>query len=799
MRSLISGLRSGFRILTGSPGLAWLAIGTLAAGIAAPTTMYSITSGASRNLPFEAPDEIVTIRLHRLDRNQRDIGFTSSDYRAWVSSQTSFESIAAVDRRSLNLTGAARSPLRLEAAAITPSAFEVLRVSPLLGRGMTASDAGAVAALTAWLGHRTWTRDFAADPSVVGSLVRVNGVTRTIVGVMPDGFEFPRREQLWIPLATYAGAPETNFQVFARLASGVPLDRARGESERILRPLTTSFPATHAGMTVTVDGYVEAEQSDEPILLMLYAMTAILAFVLIIACVNVANLLLARAITRSREVAVRMALGASRRRVIAELLLESAVLATLGGAAGVGLAYGAVAWFNAHLASEINLFWIVIKVDAPVLAFAGLLVATSTIIAGILPALQTSSVELTSAMKDGSPGSGVRSTRFSWSLVGLEIGLSCALLVLSSLLIRGVASRSERDPSYEPDGVYTARLDLENFEYPDAASRSRFIGFLEDRLSRSSAVRDVSISSSAPSGVAGLRDVAIVPGTGEALGRASRLGVSRGYFSTFNVELTQGRVFNTSDTHESLRVAIVNQEFVDRFLDGEAPLGKRVQVGAVGFEAPSVEVVGVVSNDDVFTARGQVYAGVMLPISQLDPNRLSLAVRAMEADPVELLPVMKEVIASINPDLPVIEEMSLREAMRLENPEEPVFAGLFAAFGLLAWIMAVAGLYGVVSYNARQRARELGIRQTLGATRFDVVWAVARKAVAPLAVGLVFGLIGALLAAPTLVGTLFGDSTTDPLIFLTVPLLLSISAFLAVLVPTIGISRRSPMSALRDV
>jgi predicted permease len=800
----MSDLRDGLRMLRSNPGVSLLATLALALGIGSTTTMYSITRGILRDLPVDRPEQLMHVAM--TDRNVGDeyLRIPASDIVALNQQQRSFETIAAYDFEAIHLGDADHHAERLSAGRVTASLFAVLRVAPLLGRTFTSDDERPGAPRVAILGYDLWQNRYAGDRSVVGRIVRVNGVPTTVVGVMAKGFGFPLVEQLWTPLALDAlrGAPVAQngpaYSVIGRLRRSATRETAGADIASLGRRLAIADPKAHEGRTLSVRPFYDALVPRKGRVIF-RAMLVVVSFVLVIACANVANLLLARAISRSREIAVRMALGASPSSLVRQLLVESLAIAIPGGILGLALARAGVAVFNGTLSFDLA-FWMRVEVDTGVLAFATALVVLAAVAAGLAPARQAGRVDVADVLKDQTRGSSsFRLGRASRALVMAEVAMSCALLVVTGLMVKGVLSITSRYVGVAPEHVATGRIELRADAYPDAAARARLFDALESRLSSEPGVTSVALASHLPG-----NSVASVPVEIEGVRYDNRdlvptsrmVAVSPEFFRTFGVTLLQGRPFDRADREGRPLVAVVNRAFAARFFSGDA-VGRRIRLKENGEWA---NIVGVAPELGIVSGNGDRNSGidaVYVPLAQSDWANVGVAART-NADATALVATLRDIVAELDPDVPLYEEGRLDAVLAHASTGEKVFGGLFTFFGLAALLLSVVGLVGVLGFSVSRRTRELGIRVALGSPPASILWLVLRDGVLQLLIGLGLGLGVAALVAPQFGEALFEQRPHDPSVYALIALVLIVAGALAAIVPARRALGVSPMTALRS-
>ncbi len=807
MGQLWKDIRYGVRMLARHPTLSAAAILTFGLGIGLTTTVFSVVNGALfKGLPFEHGDRLVAFLGTNPSRNIQRIPMSVQDLAVWHERQTVFEASGAYGMAPINLSIDGEQPERFSAGMMTTGAFDAVGVDPVLGRGFRAGDDQPGADPVILLSHQVWRDMFESSPDVVGTTVRANSVTRTVIGVMPEGFAFPVREALWVPLvvdplATRRGAGPV-LPYVGRLAPGVAIDAVRAQAAIVFAELEKDYPETNEGLGAAVMPYAEQFIGPE-VYGLLYTMLVAGIGVLLIACVNVSNLLLARASLRQREVAVRLALGASRGRVLSQLLTEVGVLAVGGVALGMLLSTLAMRWFLDAIAVSPPPFWITFELDYRVMLFiAGITVAAS-VFAGLLPALQATRTNVAASVKDDSRGAtGLRLGRFSGTLVVAEVAVSCGLLIAAGLMIRSIVQLGNVPMPFETEAVLTARINLPPEDYPDHAASIRFYEDLLPRLEAVPGVEAATLSDGLPAAGNGALPVQV-----DSQAYASerdypvvREGiVTPGYFETFRTPVLQGRSFRPSDRADAELVAVVNESFVEMYLADGAVLGRRLKKSRpTDGDSPWLTIVGVVPDllMQGIGNRNESPAGYYIPIAQSDvSNFVSVAVRTQGA-PEAVTSAVRSAVASLDPTLAIYDVRGMQDVIRQMTWFYWIFGTFFMAFGAIALVLAVAGLYGVVSFSVTQRTREMGIRTALGAKGSELVRLAMRRSTIQLAIGLVLGFLLGLLASGPLEPLLWEVEPRDPLVMILVPLVLAGSGLLAALLPARRASSVDPVVAL---
>ena len=809
MDSLLQDLRLAFRIARKNPGMSLIVILTFGLGIGLTTTVFSIVNGVIyKGLPFEDPGRIVAVGRTNLEQNTPFMGVTTHDLADWQAQQTAFETLGAWGGGAVNLGTEEGRPRRLTGGFFTPEVFDALRVQPILGRAFLPEDAQTGAEPVILLGYDVWQEQLGGVPDAVGRTVRANGEIRTVIGVMPEGFRFPNLEQVWLPLNVDPSATPRgqgpSYMAIGRLRDGVSIAEARTQIAGIANRLAQAYPETNEGIGGEVRPFTEL-LGDE-IYTLLYTMLGAVFAVMLIACVNVANLLIARATSRNREMAVRTALGGARGRVVRQLLTEVLLLALAGGLLGFGLGTAGIEWFKRVIEVNPPPSWIRFDHDYRVVFFALGVTVLAAFIAGVFPALQATRSNVGEALKDENRGSSsFRVNRLTGSLVTTEVALSCCLLVAAGLMIKSVSQLRTVDLPFTTENVFTARINLPLLEYPDTASRVAFFDLLLERLDGLPGVEAATLSDGLPAAGNGIRLFQVegqeyaeeedLPGAREGI-------VTPGYFRTFQTEVLQGRAFVASDRAGALPVCVVNETFARNFLDGDA-LGRRLRkrppnTEFQGMESEWLTVVGVVPDmrmEGIGNNEASP-AGFYIPIGQSDVgSTVTIALRSRN-EPMALTPEVRSAVAAIDPDLPIFQILDMEGVIARQTFFYTIFGKLFMAFGFAALFLAAVGLYGVMSFAVAQRTQEMGVRMAHGAMGRQLIGLVMRKGARQLGIGLGIGLGLAILAAGQVQFILFEVNARDPVVFGLVLATLGAAGFLASFVPARRVTKVDPVTAL---
>jgi predicted permease len=768
--------------------------------------MFSIIYGVYfRGL--DVPDADRLLIIYRTDpaRGYPELWVYQNDFYDWREPQRSFEGLAGYYFGTVNLSGT-EGPERFSGGFVSANAFDLLRVRPILGRAFQTEDDAPGAPLVVLLGYRVWENRYGGDPDVLGKIVKVNGEQATIIGVMPDGFRFPHGQDLWVPLRderSLHGERDAGpyFRVFGRLQPGVHPEQAQREFDVIAERLGGEYPDTNEGIGIRFMTFVEANTS--PFMAVGFA-TMLLAtvLVLLIACSNVANLLLARAVLRTRECAVRTAIGASRLQAVVPFFSESVLLSAIGAVLGVGLAYLCVDLFRGATADVSWPYYMQVKVDLPILGFVLILGLLASLVSGVLPAVRVLRTDVSTVLKDEARGSSsLELGKLSRALVVTEVALSLVLLVAAGLMGKSIARLGDRGFNFAGDDVFTGRIQLLGGEYDDERVRARFYADLLERLEAIPGVRSAALGSALP-GVGAASTRFAVEITSYAAYRdhpvARRAAVSPGFFETLDAGLQRGRSFEARDDADAPGIGIVNQRFADIYFPGEDPLGRRIREVTRAGAGEWKTIVGLAPNLKIEGFYpGQDSAGYYVPLAQHRVSSAGIALEADRGEPAALAASLRGAVQAVDPEIPVYEPRTLDEVIDRQTWAFRVFGALFIAFGFAALFLASVGLYGVLAFAVNRRTHEFGVRMALGARAADVIGLVLRQGATQLGIGLALGLGLALVLSRAMAIFTFQVSPIDPAVFgLSMVFVVSVGA-LAGFVPALRATRVDPTVALK--
>ncbi len=799
-------VRFALRQLRRNPGFTAVAMTTLALGIGATTAIFSVVDGILfKPLAFRQPDRLVNAWSDVTRRGGPDDEWLSwpnfADLRDQV---TQLDALAAWGGASPILTGRGEAR-QLLAAQISEGMFSrVLPVEPVLGRLFSRDDHQSGSS-TVLLSYEMWRDEFASDPDVVGATLQLDDQPNTVIGVLPEGFQppFVPDAELWLPTQIDSAAVQGrrgnfSWRAVGRLAPDASLESANTEVASLARRLEAQYPESNTGMGFRLvglrDDLVAGARAG------LLTLFGAVGFVLLVACVNIANLLLARATSRRSELAVRTALGAGRHRIIRQLLTESLILATLGGLAGVGLAFlgtdllVSLAPANTPRLSEVG-------VDVRALGAAAAVSLLSGLVFGLAPAIHGSGCGVAWALRETGRGSGEgrRGGLLRGALVTGQVALALVLLVGSGLLIQSFVNLRTRDLGFRPEGVISMRVNLPPSRYPDADTRRTFYTTLEERLAALPGVRSVAFTSTVPlTGFDGDVDFVVEGRPAPAAGQETVAWFRRvtpGYFETMGIAVADGRGFEEQDHATAPRVVIVNETLARRQFPGESAVGKRINVN--GAESPVWrEIVGVAADIRNFGIREESRMAMYAPYDQV-PTSVVFPVLRTELAPESIVPLVRRAVAGIDPNLAVAEVLTMDEIVATSIAQDRVVATLLSLFAGAGLLLAFIGLYGVVSYGVHARRRELGIRVALGADASHIRRLVVGRSLGLSGIGVLIGLASAAGLARLMQGLLFGVSAGDPATFAAVTLVLGLAALAASLVPALRATRVDPVEVLK--
>ncbi|HEV2802108.1 MAG TPA: ABC transporter permease [Pyrinomonadaceae bacterium] len=818
MNTLWQDLRYGFRMLWKSPAFTLVAVLALALGIGANTAIFSVVNTVLlRPLPFERPEQLVLLwETHPFGRQlgYEHLPGATANFNDWRQQTDLFEGMAALDGWNVVMTGGAE-PQRLTGVKASANLFSLLRVQPMLGRGFLPEDERTGASRVVVISHGLWQRRFGSDPAVVGKTLALDGESYNVVGIMPASVTFPQdmglpaffdfsvKTDLWTPYALSDEETRNrgshHIAVVGRMKEGVRLEQAQAQLTNLARRLEEQYPDDNKDWGAVVLPLHEqvVGKSRRAILILLGAV----GFVLLIACANVANLLLARATARRKEIAIRSALGATRGRVVRQLLTESVLLSLGGGAFGAWLAMWGVDLLvalspgNLPRPAEIG-------IDGRVLAYTFLVSLATGVLFGLIPALQISRPDFNESLKEGGRGASgsPRRQRARSLLVVSEVALALVLLISAGLLLKSFISLQNVKPGFAPEGILTAEIGLPEQKYTDDKRIADFYRQVIARVQQLPGVEAVGAVSQLPLSGAEEVDGFNIEGRTEAqtvelTQSADFRVVAPDYFRAMGIPLMRGRQFDDRDRADAPGVMIIDEAFARRFFPGEDPIGKRIDEQGSRTRKSFMTVVGVVGSVKHASLSADARPTMYLSYEQSGWLDMTLTVRA-SGDASNLAAAVRREVSAVDKDQPVTKISTMEETFARAVAPQRFNMMLLGIFAAVAMILATVGIYGVIAYTVSQRSREMGIRIALGATRRDILKLVVGQAMLMACVGVGLGLLGALALTRLMAGLLYGVSATDPLIFISISLLLAVVALLASYIPARRAMKVDPIVAL---
>ncbi len=801
-------LRYAARALRRSPGFTTVAVLTLALGIGANTAIFGVVhSVVLAPLPFAAPERLV--RVLGLDQGGGHPPVSPLDFQDFRAGSKSFAALAALSTSPTTITSADREPEQLERASVSASFLPMLGVTPLAGRHFAPRDEVAEPAGEVMLSEQLWRSRFGADLGVVGRTVILDGAAEMVVGIVPAAQRFPATTDVWSPIVIHGSLLEPPLRrvrylrVYARLAPGATLASARTELQALAKRLAERYPSTNADLSadvVDLQTYLVGDLR-RPFFILLGAV----GLVLLVACANVANLLLARAAGRAGEIAIRAAIGASRGRVVRQLVTESVLLALLGGALGVLLAvWGTRAL--ASLAADLA-FLQQVRVDRAALLATAAVTLVTGVLFGLVPAWQATRADLARSLRDGRrAGRSGASRRARRALVMAEMALSVVLLAGAGLLIRSFVALRAVDPGFRSDGVVTFDLSVRSGRpgQDKAALRRQFVAALLDRLREVPGARAAAVTSGLPlSGATFMYNFRILGRPGTDVANAAEIrAVSPRYFETLGIRLVRGRPLSDADRQGAPPVMVVNEAFARRFLPGVDPLGQRLLIDYTPAGRDGAAIVAVVSDVKQYGLAAEPQPEFYVPFDQGPMGDFSVVVRAdrstaSAASAASLLSAARRAVHELDPSLAVQRPRLLDDVIADSAARQRLYTVLLGLFAGAALLLAAVGVYGVVSYTVAQRAHEMGVRMALGARAADIARLVLGEGLGLTAAGLALGLAGALWATRLLRGLLYGVGPGDPVALLAGPAVLLVAGLAACWLPARRAARVDPTVAMR--
>lgn len=810
MDALLKDFRYGFRSLTKRPGFTAIAVITLALAIGASTAIFSVVNAVLlRPLPFANPDRLVMVwedaSFAGFPRNTP----APANYVDWKARNHVFEDMAALDIRTFNLTGDGE-PEKVDAFGVTANFFPLLGARPALGRNFQTEEDQPQANRVAIVSHTLWQRRYGGDQNIIGRSLLLNGEKYSVVGVMPPNFQvFDSKIGIWVPMGftpeLLANRGRHYLSVVARMKPGVKLAEADADIRAIQQQIVREYPEQAGKSAAYVVSLTEQLAGDmrRPLLVLLAAV----GFVLLIACANIANLLLSRAAGRRREIALRTALGASRLHIIRQLLIESFLLSAAGSLLGVVLAWWSFAFLQRLIPDDLTLFS-KLTLDFSVLGFTLLIMLVTAVLFGLVPALQASKLDLNEALKQGGrTGLHAGGKRLRSALVVGEVALAMVLLVGAGLLIQTLLKLQNQYASLKADKVLTLRTVLPRNRYPDHPQRVNFYKQVLERVGSLPGVVSAGYATSVPlvwkGGTSGFtiegRSVEQALASGVSFD-ANHRQISPDYLKSIGIPLRTGRTFTEADNDQAIHVAIINEKMARQYWPGESPIGKRLKFGDPGDDVPWITVVGIAGDVRQMGVDEPVKAEMYLPYQQNNDYAFyaprDLVIRT-SGDPLSVVAAARNEIHQVDPEQPISNVRGMNEVLDEETASRRLGMTLLTIFAGLALLLATIGIYGVLAFFVTQHTQEIGVRLALGAQRGSILGLVVKKGMLLAGLGVVIGLGIAMAVTRLMASLLYEVSATDPLTYAAIAMLLGGVALVACLLPARRAMKVDPLVALR--
>ena len=812
--SIFQDLRYAVRLLLKDRWFTAIAALVLALGIGANNAVFTIVNAVLlRSMPFPDSEQLV-VMLTRDLRGQQS-GVSLADFADWRASSRTLSGMSLVFSGSFNVSDEGRIPEQYPGAYVSANYFKMVGITPILGRDFGPDDDGPGGPPVVVLSDAVWQRRYGGDRGVLGTLIRLNGLTATVVGVVPQGLGFPQQEQIWLPTSQFPPAlrqqprQARNYFVLGRLADGVTLEQARAEMNAIGGELARKYPESNKDLAPYPDA-LETFVIGPQLRLLFWTLLGAVGFVLLIACSNVANLLLARAARRTGEMSVRVAIGASRWQVVRQLLTESVLLAFAAGALGLLLSIAGIRWFDAQTQDVGRPFWMVFTMDWRTFTFLFAVCIVTGVLFGLAPALHVSRTNVNETLKEGgrSGSTGIRARRWANGLIVAQLALTLVLLAGAGFMMRSFFEMYNREIGIDTSRVLTMQMILPVRRYPTTESRTTFMARAEERLSAAPDIEVVSTATNLPGLGGGTRQLEFAGRTDVAESErpvVTQLSVGERYFDALGAPVVRGRAFAESDGQPGRESAIVNERLVEMYFGGQSALDAQIRFAAAGPGQPAtpwLTIVGVAPNvrQRVDNQSREPDPIVYVPHRQnpaLAAGMTLIARTRAGASAARAGQTLRQEMRAVDPDMALFNIRTLDEVMTQQRFLHRIFGTMFSLFAGIALVLAAVGLYAVTAYAVTQHTREIGVRLVLGAVPTQVIWLFLRRGVAQLGIGLAIGVAGAFGVGRLLQAQLVQTSPHDPVTLMSIVALLGIVAALACIVPARRATRVDPLQALR--
>jgi len=811
---LLRDIRFAGRLLVKNRWFTVMAIVVLALGIGANNAVFTIVNGVLlRNLPVQEPEEIMFLGTR--DTQGRTQGVSLRDFEDWRAATRTFAGLSFMFNGAFNVGNEGLTPDQVPGGYVSPNLFRLLGVSPVLGRDFTPAEETPGTPIVVLISHTLWRQRYGGDPNIVGRPIRIIDQNGTIIGVMPEGMHFPFNANIWLPTGSMppaiTGQPRQARGYFAvgRLNDGVTVEQARAELKTIGATLSQQYPETNKDLWPHADPFVERVLGPQ-ISLLFWALLGAVGFVLLIACSNVANLLLAKAAGRSGEMSIRVAVGASRWQVVRQLLIESILLAMVAGVVGLLLSILWIRWFSLEAQNVGIPYWMVFSMDWRTFTFFLIVCLATGLIFGLIPALHTSATNVHEMLKEGgrTGSGGIRARRWAGGLIVLQIALTLVLLAGAGLMLRSFFTMYRMDIGIDTSRLVVTGMIIPATKYAGWEDRTRFLQRIDEHFATVSTIEVASTASAIPFSGGGGRRLEVdgrAATPGERLPEVTMLSVGARYFDVIGVPI-RGRAFTNEDGGPGRQVAIVNQRLVDQHFKGEDPIGRVIRLSqdvTGASEKPEwLTVVGLVPNVRQRNNNQEREPDAIAYIPHRQNTGMArsanvLARTRSNSEPAQATKILREAMMGVDPDQALATPRTMDEALAQNRWLLRVFTTMFSAFAVMALVLAAVGLYAVTAYAVTQHTRDIGVRMVLGAQPAQVIWLFLRRSIWQLAIGLTIGIVAAIGLGRVLESFLVQTSARDPVTLIAIVVLLTIVAFAASVGPARRATRLDPLNALR--
>jgi putative ABC transport system permease protein len=805
-------LRFAARLLARDRWFTLMAVVVLALGIGANNAVFTIVNAVLlRSLPLPDPGQIMFVGTR--DTQGRDLGVSLRDFEDWKAAARTFSGLSFIFNGSFNVGNEGLIPDLVPGCYVSANLFRTLGVAPMRGRDFTPAEDTPGTALVVEISDTLWRQRYGGDPAIVGRTIRISDIPGTIVGVMPVGMHFPFNADIWLPIGTMAAAltqqPRQARGYFAvgRLASGVTVEQSRAELKSIGSRLADQYPKTNKDLWPNADPFVERILGPQ-IPTLFWSLMGAVGFVVLIACSNVANLLLAKAARRSGEMSVRVAVGASRWHIVRQVLVESILLAFVAGALGLLLSIAGIRWFAAEAQNVGVPYWFVFTMDWRTFSFLLLLCLATGIIFGLAPALHASKTNVHEMLKEGgrTGAGGIRARRWTAGLIVVQIALTLVLLAGGGLMLRSFLTMYRMDIGIQTARLVTTGMIIPARKYPGWEDRTRFLQAIDDHFASVAGIEAASTASAMPFGGGDVRRLevdgrAAVPG--DRLPEVTMVSVGSRYFDAIGVSLIRGRAFTSADGGPGRQIAIVNRRLAEQYFKGADPLGRLIRISEDvpgGPDAEWLTIVGLAPNIRQRNSNQEAEPDAVAYIPHRQNTSMARAATVLartRMDPALAAPILRQAMMAVDPDQALSSPRTMDEALAQQRWLLRVFTTMFAAFALIALVLAAVGLYAVTAYAVTQRTRDIGVHMVLGAQPGQVIWLFLKRSLVQLTIGLTIGLAAALGVGRVLQSFLVQTSTHDPVTLFAIVVLLVVVAVAACVGPARRATRLDPLTAIR--